>query len=58
MNEAFAPSNEQREWAQRVLDAVGTACDPGAVRIDGRMIDRPLIEQARCILNSPGTVVA
>lgn len=52
VNEAFAPSREQRDWARRVLDALGPAGDAGAVRIDGQMIDRPLIAQARHILDA------
>ena len=45
VREAFAPTAAEIEWARRVVDAGG-----GAVQIDGRMVDRPLVERARRIL--------
>jgi citrate lyase subunit beta/citryl-CoA lyase len=42
---ALAPSAEELFWARRVLDAAGQGA--GAVQIDGRMIDKPVIERAR-----------
>lgn len=44
---AFQPSDEQLRWAQRVLDA---AQDGAARLVDGRMIDAPIITQARALL--------
>lgn len=44
---AFRPSQEQVAWAQRVVDA---ASDGGVTTIDGRMVDEPLLRQARTIL--------
>ncbi len=48
---ALAPSAEELLWAQRVLQAVAGAKDgqPGAVQLDGRMVDKPVIERARRI---------
>jgi len=40
----LAPSREAVEWARRVLAA--EAASPGAARLDGRMIDRPVVLQA------------
>lgn len=42
----MAPSETDVAWAERVLaaDAAGAA---GAVRLDGRMVDRPVVEAAR-----------
>jgi citrate lyase subunit beta/citryl-CoA lyase len=58
VNEAFAPSREQQEWAHRVLGVLGSTVDPGAIRIDGEMIDRPLIAQARRIADAGAAVTA
>lgn len=42
---ALRPPAEQLAWARRVLAAVDAAT--GAVQLDGRMVDRPVIERAR-----------
>ncbi|MEM5431491.1 CoA ester lyase [Cupriavidus oxalaticus] len=44
----FLPSAEQLDWARRVLDA--TASGSHAVQVDGKMVDRPVIEQAKRLL--------
>ncbi|WP_256754288.1 CoA ester lyase [Mesorhizobium sp. Mes31] len=44
---AFQPSDEQLRWAQRVADA---AQDGAARLVDGKMIDAPIIAQARALL--------
>lgn len=46
VNDIFAPRSEDVAWARRVLDQTG-GNDVGAVRVDGQMIDRPLLEHAR-----------
>lgn len=51
VNESFAPTGAQLEWARRVL-AAGEAARGGAVRVDGKMIDRPVILQAQALLAS------
>ncbi|MCX7645117.1 MAG: CoA ester lyase [Rhodobacteraceae bacterium] len=50
---AFAPTEAERAWAERVLAALagGTA---GAVAVDGQMVDRPVAEAARRILARAG----
>ena len=45
---AMAPSASEIDWATRVLAA--DALSPGAARLDGRMIDRPVVLLARRIL--------
>ena len=40
INEAFTPSKQDVEWAQRVVAAFETAGDVGVAAIDGRMLDR------------------
>ncbi len=42
---ALRPSAEALDWARRVLAAHETS--PGAARLDGRMIDRPVVLQAQ-----------
>ncbi|MCY1232951.1 Citrate lyase subunit beta-like protein [compost metagenome] len=44
----FLPSAEQLDWARRVLEA--TASGSHAVQVDGKMVDRPVIEQAKRLL--------
>ncbi len=49
VNLAFRPSPQDCDWARRVLDAAGASAG-AAVALDGKMIDRPVIERARRIL--------
>jgi citrate lyase subunit beta/citryl-CoA lyase len=42
---ALRPSADALAWAQRVL--VADAASPGAARLDGRMVDRPVVLQAQ-----------
>ena len=50
---ALAPSAQAIAWARRVLAA--EAASPGAAQLDGRMIDRPVVLQARRTLQRAGT---
>ena len=45
---AFAPTAEEVGWAQSIVDV---DADGGAAQVDGRMIDRPMVERARSILH-------
>jgi citrate lyase subunit beta/citryl-CoA lyase len=51
---AFQPDEAQLAWARRVLDAArdAGARDRGAIKVDGQMIDAPLIRQAEAVLAS------
>ncbi len=49
INQGFAPTDAERAWARRVLEAV-EAAEAGALRLDGELIDRPVIARARSIL--------
>jgi citrate lyase subunit beta / citryl-CoA lyase len=49
---AFRADEAQVTWARRVLDAVRAAASPGVIKVDGQMIDAPLIRQAEAILAS------
>ncbi len=52
MNAAFSPSEEKVAWARAVLDAAAgaTADGRGAFLVGDRMVDAPIIERARRIL--------
>jgi citrate lyase subunit beta/citryl-CoA lyase len=55
IREAFRADDKQVAWARRVLRAATAGGqDGGAVKIDGQMIDAPLIRQAEAILASIG----
>lgn len=49
VNTGFSPTEDERAWARRVLaaDAEARAKGLGAATLDGRMIDRPIVERAR-----------
>lgn len=49
LNEAFAPSAEERAWAREVI-AVADKTPAGAFALHGRMIDAPVVTRARRIL--------
>ena len=51
--ECFRPLPEEVAWAAKVMDAAAAA-DGGAVAVDGKMVDRPVILQAERILNEAG----
>ena len=53
---ALAPSAQALDWARRVLAA--EAASPGAAKLDGRMIDRPVVLQAARTLQRAGVDVA
>ncbi|CAD5372790.1 Citrate lyase beta chain [Rubrivivax sp. A210] len=49
---ALAPGEQALDWARRVLAA--DAAQPGAARLDGRMVDRPVVLQAIRTLQRAG----
>jgi len=51
VHEMLAPTAEQRDWAQRVLAAARSGS--GAIQVDGKMVDRPVLLRATAILNHP-----
>ncbi|WP_411152463.1 HpcH/HpaI aldolase/citrate lyase family protein [Streptomyces sp. A30] len=50
VNAVFTPSDEERERAREILRAAG---DGSVAVVNGHMIDRPVIERARRLLNRP-----
>jgi citrate lyase subunit beta / citryl-CoA lyase len=57
LNAGFSPSAAELDWAARVVaaDAQARAAGQGAVLLDGRMIDLPIVERARRWLAGAGT---
>jgi citrate lyase subunit beta/citryl-CoA lyase len=49
IEDAMRPSEAEIDWAKRVVAA--SAHGRGAVQVDGRMVDRPVIEKAERILD-------
>jgi len=56
VNDAFAPSGAERDWAEKVVAAFEAARDRGigAISVDGSMVDLPIYERARELLRSTG----
>lgn len=50
VNQFFAPSPEDVEWAKRIL-ASGANVDGAAVAVDGKMVDRPVVLKAQQIVD-------
>jgi len=52
INDAYTPAQEDVEWAERVLEAKRDADEAGrgVFRVDGEMVDAPLIAQAERVL--------
>ena len=49
VNRGFSPSEQELAWAQRVLaaDQAARAQGLGAILLDGRMLDKPIVDRAR-----------
>lgn len=52
LNEEFRPAEAELAWARRVVDAYAEARSHGrgAVTVDGRMIDVPIVQRAEALL--------
>ncbi len=51
VNEIFSPTEVEERWARRIVEAFERRADEGPTAIDGRMVDRPILERARWILD-------
>jgi len=49
VNACFAPTTAEVEWAERIVAAFEQAAG-GAVRVEGRMVDRPVLLKAQAVL--------
>jgi citrate lyase subunit beta/citryl-CoA lyase len=52
VHDAFRPTADEVAYARRVVEAfdAGEAAGVGAVAVEGRMVDRPIVERARRVL--------
>jgi len=51
VNRAFTPDADACNWARRVLDASSRA-GGSAIALDGKMVDRPVVERAQRIIDA------
>jgi citrate lyase beta subunit len=58
VNRVFAPSEAELAWARRVLEAYeqGLSEGRGAVALDGKMVDMPIVKQAERLLAEARTM--
>ena len=56
VNRIFSPSRDEVAEARRIIAAAeaGEAAGRGAVSVDGRMVDAPIVERARGVLELAG----
>jgi citrate lyase subunit beta/citryl-CoA lyase len=52
INGAFLPSSEEIERARHIVDLFAASPDTGTIGLDGVMLDRPHLVQARRILEA------
>ena len=58
LNAAFTPTGEEVAHAVRVRDAFAAAPTAGALRIDGKLVDRPHLLQAERMLAAAARAAA
>ena len=51
VNEGYSPKPDEVERARRIVKAA-EAAGIGAIQLDGKLIDRPVVERARAVLSS------
>jgi len=54
INAAFTPSPSEILWARSVVDAFADNPDSGVIEHDGKMIDKPHLDQAKKLLKKAG----
>ena len=54
VNDIFSPTRDEVTMARRIVTAFERHADDGAAAVDGRMVDRPVLEQARRVLDRHG----
>lgn len=50
VNQAFLPTEEELERAQKILAAVSSADDVNAARLDGKLLEKPIVTWAERVL--------
>lgn len=56
VNRAYGPSEAQLAWAARVIESAKS--NPGAFRLDGEMVDAPVIARANNLLQEASRIAA
>jgi citrate lyase subunit beta/citryl-CoA lyase len=56
IHQVFTPATDEVAWARRVVDAYAEAIGrgTGAINLDGKLIDVPMVERARKVLDRAG----
>jgi len=54
INAAFTPDEAELAHARAILEAFAADPAAGALQVDGKMVDRPHLEQARRLLGGAG----
>lgn len=52
IEQAYAPTAEERAWAERVIGAFEAQPGAGVISLDGKMVDKPHLVQARRLLGN------
>jgi citrate lyase subunit beta/citryl-CoA lyase len=55
VNAGLSPSEEEIAWAHRVVAAIETGGGRGAVAVDGKLVDKPVVDRAYAILAGRGS---
>jgi citrate lyase subunit beta/citryl-CoA lyase len=50
VNTGFSPSADEVEWARRVVIASEGSGERGAIAVDGKLVDKPVLDRARRLL--------
>lgn len=56
IHRGFSPDDAELDWARRIL--VAAESGEGVFKVDGKMVDAPVIQRARLILEQAGDVAA
>jgi citrate lyase subunit beta/citryl-CoA lyase len=54
VREALMPSTQEQAWAERVITAWQASNGSGAIQVDGKMVDKPVVLRAQRILHAAG----
>ena len=54
VHEALTPSLQAQAWAARILEAWQSSKGAGAIQVDGKMVDKPVVLRAQRILDAVG----
>lgn len=57
VHRSFLPPAAEYDWARRIVEAA-SAAGGAAVKVDGRLVDAPILEQARRVLQASGHMPA